>query len=98
VEVFDLLGGFAMVRGVFSVFDSKANAFLSVFSLVNKGVAVRWFSGMVNGGHLEMTAHPEDFTLFQLANFDEDSGSIEPLGSPKSIVLGVLVVKKEGSR
>lgn len=61
---------------VVSVYDSAVNAFARPFFVPSTGVALRSFSDEVNRQAPDnpMSQHPEDFTLYLLGSFDEDSG------------------------
>lgn len=63
---------------VFSVFDVKAEAYLRPFFVKTRGQAIRGFSDAVNDPQHEFHAHPDDYTLFQIGEFDEDEGKLIP--------------------
>lgn len=65
-----------MLRVVVSVFDSASGLFGQPVFAPSRGVAIRSFSDEVNRANTEnaLNIHPEDFTLFQLAEFDEETG------------------------
>lgn len=67
-----------MVRPVLSVYDSKSKVFGSPFVSVNQDVAKRDFSRAVNDPNSQLFHNPEDFNLFILADFDDESGQIAP--------------------
>ncbi|QCQ84847.1 nonstructural protein [Blackfly microvirus SF02] len=73
---------------IFSVFDSKAASFGVPFADHQEGSAIRNFADAVNDGSNPNNMwhnHPEDFSLFQLAEFDNNTGEIVPI-KPKSLV------------
>lgn len=64
---------------VFSVFDSKAAYFGNPFYEQREASAVRAFSDAVNSnveGNL-WSKHPEDYSLFLLGEFDNETGSYD---------------------
>lgn len=61
----------------FSVHDQAAAAFLRPFFTKTRGQAVRGFSDAVNDAKHEFHAHPEDYTLFYIGEFDEDKGELK---------------------
>lgn len=63
---------------VFSVYDSKVGAFANPFFAKSNGEAVRMFSDAVNDSTTSLNKHPGDFTLFGIADFDEETGRLEP--------------------
>lgn len=69
-----------------SVFDSKADAYLEPFFSVNTATALRAFESAVQKEGHNFNTWAEDYTLFELAEFDEQTGKITPHATPKSIV------------
>ena len=41
-----------------------------------KGLAIRAFADLVNDPSTVVGKHPQDFTLFEIGNFDQDNGEI----------------------
>lgn len=65
-----------MIINVFTVHDSKAQAYLPPFNLPTKEMAVRTFSDTVNDSKHPFGKHPADYTLFHIGTFDDDTGLI----------------------
>lgn len=63
---------------IFSIFDNKANAYLRPFCLPSNAHAVREVSEVLQQSG-PFSDYPEDFTLFALGQFDDDTGEIQPL-------------------
>lgn len=59
---------------VFSVYDSKALAFISPIFAPTIGVALRMFEAAANDQNHEFHKHAGDYTLFLLGEWDEDNG------------------------
>ena len=74
---------------VFSVFDSKAEIFGQPMFFPAKGLAIRAFDDECNRKESQIHAHAEDFTLFQIGEFDQDKGLLIPLTTPVSLGIGV---------
>lgn len=72
-----------MILKVFSVRDDKAALFMSPFFFSAVGQAVRAFSDLVNDASSMVGRHPEDFGLFEIGAFDDNSGKLESLPAPK---------------
>ena len=70
---------------VFSVFDSKAKAFLQPFFCVNAGVAVRSFSQAAQDKQGDFHRFASDFTLFEIGSWDETQGSLKSHESKVSL-------------
>ncbi len=63
---------------VFSVFDVKAKAYLPPFFMPEQGQATRVFSDCVNKPDHQFGAHPSDYSLFEIGDFDDNSGQLVP--------------------
>lgn len=77
-----------MIIKLFAVFDSKAAFFGQPFSDQQEGSAIRNFADAVNDGSNQNNMwhkHPEDFSLFQIGEFDNATGELLPI-TPKSLV------------
>lgn len=76
---------------VCAVRDSKLDAFMQPFFVKSIGVAVRSFADEVNRKDSPMFQHPEDYELYHIGYYFEDTGLLGPLDIPKSIVLASTV-------
>lgn len=74
---------------VCSVFDSAMNAFARPMFVPAAGVAVRSFADEINRQAQDnpLYAHPDDYTMFDLGLFDEDSGTFIPPPDNRPVVL-----------
>ena len=59
---------------VFTVYDSKAEAYLPPFYARSTGDAIRRFSDTANDVSHDFNKHAADFTLFEIGEFDELQG------------------------
>lgn len=82
-----------MIKVVCSVFDSKAAIFSNPFYSVNVAVASRDFAQGCKDPASALSANPEDFSLYQVATFDDDSGMFVPTVPPAFIVSASAVLK-----
>jgi hypothetical protein len=64
---------------VFSVYDSKAEAYLRPMFLQTKGLALRSFIEAVNDPKQDIHRYAADFTLFELGEWDDETGTMEML-------------------
>lgn len=67
---------------VFTVYDAKVEAYMQPFMLQSQGQAVRSWMDVVNDAKTQFSKHPEDFTLFYIADYDENTGRYENLTAP----------------
>lgn len=79
------------MRDMFAVWDSKMSAFLPPFSLPNVGLASRWFHQAVNGGVPDWNKYAEDFTLFRLGTFEDETGRMKSFDAPESICTALSI-------
>lgn len=61
---------------VFSVFDSKADAYLLPFFSRNRGVALRQFMTAVQDEKTDFHRYAGDYTLFEIGTWDDESGTL----------------------
>lgn len=59
---------------VFSVYDSKAEAYLAPMFFQARGVAIRMFGAASADEKHDFHRFASDYTLFELGDFDERSG------------------------
>lgn len=70
---------------VYSVYDSKAQTYNTPFFMKQDGQALRAFIDLANDNRTDVAKHPEDYSLFLLASFDDEDGVIDPIDTPKCI-------------
>jgi hypothetical protein len=63
-----------MIYKVFSVYDSKALIFSNTFQFPTIGLAMRAFQQTVEDKNSSLNKYPEDFTLYEIADFDDNKG------------------------
>jgi len=80
-----------MILKVFSVYDDKAEAYMSPFYFHSRGQAIRAFSDTANDENSQLHKHSGDFTLFCIADFDDATGLIVNL---KHVNLGCALEYK----
>lgn len=87
-----------MIVKLFSVFDSKASFFGQPFVDQSEASAIRNFADACADGSNPANLwhkHPEDFSLFQVGEFDNLSGEMIPC-LPKSLVTASALVSLNG--
>jgi hypothetical protein len=84
-----------MNEPVFAIYDSKGGYYRTPFSMRSRGEAVRAFADVANDKTTEIGKHPEDFTLFLLADFDTDTGTYKNQITPISLGLARDFTKQE---
>lgn len=83
---------------VFCIYDAKVEAFQKPIFFRTTGEALRGFIDLCGTPDNIFHKHPEDFTLFHIANYDESKGRFENLLAPVSIGTAIEYVKPAGSQ
>jgi len=78
-----------MIMKVYSIYDSKVEAYMQPFFMQTKGQAIRALTDSLMDEKSQYAKHPQDFTLFELSDYDDSEGKFIPHPSPKSV--GVLI-------
>lgn len=83
---------------VVSVRDRQMDAFNRPFFVPSVGLAIRSFTDEVNrkADNNPMFMHANDFELFRIGTWDEDTALFENLEPPMSIAIAANVLVKEG--
>lgn len=66
-----------MTYKMLSVFDSKAELYLTPFIMKTKAEAIRGFTDVVNDPKTSFFAHPEDYTLMEIGEYDDNKGELK---------------------
>lgn len=74
-----------MTHLFYAVYDSKVEKFMAPFMLRTKGEAIRGWKEAANDPKTMFCRHPGDFTLFELATYNEDTGTFENHKTPISL-------------
>lgn len=61
---------------IVAVRDRQLNAYMRPFTAQTAGQAIRSFRDEANRQGSEINAHPEDYELYQLGKWDEETGVI----------------------
>ena len=70
---------------LFTIWDSKAQAYAQPFCQTTNGLALRFLESLVNDPQTSLHKYPEDYTLFRIGRWDERNGSIEMDKAPVAI-------------
>ena len=76
-----------MKHKVFTVYDAKIEAYMSPFLMATKAQAIRTFGDTVNDEKNQRNKHPEDYTLFEIGEYDDNSGNYTMLSAKISLGL-----------
>jgi len=83
---------------IVSILDTAAGAYGRPAFVASEGVAVRQFQDEVNrpSEDNQLYKHPDDFQLFYFGTFDDNSGNMDLLGSPKMIARAKDIMIRDG--
>lgn len=78
-----------MKLSVCAIHDKKTGLYDSVFVVRHPGDAIRSWDVVRQNKDTKFGKHPEDFNLFKIAFFDDETGQIEPLNKPDHLAAGI---------
>lgn len=85
-----------MQQMIFSVYDAQAKMHMAPFTRATIGLAERDFKQGVNDPNSQMYKTPEDFTLWHVGYFDDETGDVIPLErTVKCAIASALKDQKE---
>jgi len=76
----------------FSIYDKKSLHYTPIWQAQTFGAAERAFNTAVNSDSNDYSKYPEDFDLFHVGNFDDETGIFEPC-TPQYIVSAIQLLK-----
>lgn len=76
------------IQTIVAVRDRAVDAFSRPFFVPSVGAAVRSFRDEVNNPESPMNKHPEDYDLYELGAFDDESGDLRSLDKPRMVAIG----------
>lgn len=83
-----------MLMKAYSVMDVKAKAYNTPFFMAQDGMALRAFGDLVRDPKTSIHAHPEDYSLFHVGSFDDESGIMIAIDAPAYIGKAVDFVEQ----
>lgn len=78
-----------MILKVIAVYDAAVAAFYPPTFVQAAGLAVRSFGDEVRKEDTPFNAHPEDYELYCVGEFDTDTGALIPLPNPERLARGI---------
>lgn len=84
-----------MLLNAFTVYDSKAEAYLPPFFFTTTALAIRSFETAANQEEHDFHKYAADFTLFKIGNFDDHSGRIDSLDSFENLGTALTFIRNE---
>lgn len=87
-----------LMRKLFSVYDSKVKTYLDPFIAMNQGEAYRIMEDLTNRPGTMFNSHSEDFTLFELGEWNDSTGQITQYETKKPIIALHELKKESGPK
>lgn len=84
-----------MKQKMYVIYDSKSETYTAPTVNPARGQAIRSFADAVNGGEGVLAAHPADFTLFEIGEYDVLNGEITLHETKISVVIGTDVLEEK---
>ena len=75
-----------MILKIFTVYDSKVEAYMTPFFERSSGSAIRGFEQTCLDGKSSFSLYASDYTLFEIGTYDDETGMVEAY--PSFISLG----------
>lgn len=75
-----------MISVMFSIYDQKAKMFNRPYFQMNRDIAIRNATALVRDPNMDMSKFPQDFILYELGSFDDNSGKFDLHVVPEVVV------------
>lgn len=82
-----------MKQRVYAIRDAKADVYLQPFFRKTHGEAERDFRTLVGDEKSMISKYPDDYDLYYLGDYDDQTGAIERLDTPTHVVKAVNFVQ-----
>jgi len=79
----------------YAVFDAKAAAYGLPMFVPTSGLAIRGFSDACKDKQSPLFQHPSDYSLYELGEYDRNSGLLTPCEKPVFVCSASEFVQKE---
>jgi len=83
-----------MKHNIFTIYDSKAQAYLTPFFMHQDGMALRVFADCINDNSHQFGKHPEDYILFNIGSWEDDKAKFKT-SIPIAIATGIELVQQD---
>ena len=80
-----------MKLGIYSIFDKKSDVYSNPMFFKKDGEATRTFSDITNDPKTTLYNHPEDYSLYMIGYFNDNSGEL--IKNPPRHVMNATTVK-----
>lgn len=84
-----------MKMKMFTVYDCKAETYNKPFCVNAKGEALRGFMDIAHDKETAIGQHPEDFTLFEIGEFDTEDGLLKAIETKVALACAIDLIKEQ---
>lgn len=84
-----------MILRAYSIRDQKSEIFNSPFFKNTHGEAERDFRTLVNDDKSTVNKFPEDFDLYYVGDYDNNTGVFAPQSTPQIVIKAVQVLEQK---
>ncbi len=81
-----------MRQQIYSIYDVASGLYQRPFVAQSDGQVTRSFSDLARDSEHEIGQHPEDYTLFSLATFNDNTGEIVGHPAPEKIATALELI------
>lgn len=89
-----------MKQQLLAVRDRQLNAFMQLWPAQTIGLGLRAFTDLVNDTSSEMHKHPEDYELYHIGEYDDQTGTVisckdvNGVDKPQQVALATNVLRQ----
>lgn len=83
----------SQILQIYSLQDQRANIFHPPFFVRSHGEAERTIQQVVNDPKTQVAQYPEDFNLYHIGEYDDGTGKITVLDTPKHMLKAIAFQK-----
>lgn len=83
-----------MILKIFSIRDQKSEVYNTPFYQKTHGEAERNFQQLVSDDKSTISKFPEDFDLYYLGEYDDNTGVTKPLDTPQHVAKAIQAANK----
>jgi len=80
---------------IYSIRDSKSEVYNQPFYKKTHGEAERDFRSLVNDEKSTINKYPEDFDLYYLGDYDDNTGKLQTNDSPQHVIKAVNCINQK---
>jgi hypothetical protein len=86
-----------MILKAFSVYDSKAEAYLPPFFTTTAALAMRSFETAANSGEHDFSKYAADYTLFEIGHYDDATAQLVALEAFSNLGTALTFIRQHST-